>query len=199
MTAAIDEKLQNEIEKAKKDIEELKEAVENTIESDKPPEAAQKTAELLSSTNEMEFVEKDDHHVDVKWVIGLFLYLIGKKELVDLTNPENTWKNAKTFLNDIVVAGSIGSLIPNNPLQFTAEEVFEMRRYVKDNEEKLEIQHYKSLNPIAGLLVPFVKEAVEMAGVINPKTSHKYRDALFISDLYEKHKAKVAQFTKSIQ
>lgn len=199
LTAVLTDKLQRKMDESKKDIEELKEQGEEPVEDAKPGEEAQKTAELLASTNELEFVEKDDHHEDVKWLVGLFLYLTGKKSLVDLASPEHTWKSAKSFLADTATAGGIESLILSKPLHFSGEEINELRRYVNGKEERLESQHYTELNAIAGLLAPFVKEAAEAAGAVNPKPWHKVKEAKFAAEVCERDKGKVAEFVQTMK
>ncbi len=167
----------------------------------KPSENAQKAAELLATTNELEFVEKDDHHPDVKWLIGLLLLLLGKKDTVDMKDPEATWKQSKSFLQEKVVAGGLGGMITASAktLNFSPENVYRMKRYLAGNEEKLEAHHYAAMNPIAGFLAPFIKEAVESAGVIKPTPQHKYQEAQYIFELYSDYKDKISAFAKSMK
>ena len=61
--------------------------------------------QILSTTNNTEFAEKDDHHADVKWLIGLLLLLVGNAEMVDMSNPENTWKASKAFWQEKAKSG----------------------------------------------------------------------------------------------
>ena len=166
-----------------------------------PSDNAKKSVELLSTTNELEFVEKDDHHVDVKWLIGLILLLIGKKDIVDVHDPANTWKKSKSFLQEKVVSGGLEGLIMGSAkeLDVKAEDAYRIKRYVAGNEAKLQAQYYATLNPIAGFMAQFVKEALDWAGVTMQTPQHKYQEAQYIFELYSEYKDKITSFAKAMK
>lgn len=84
-------------------------------------------------------------------------------------------------------------------LNFTAENVLRMRKYLEGNESKLEQQYYATIEPIAGMIAPFVKEALTYGGVINPGPQHKYQEAQYIFDMYSDFSEKIAAFAKKMK
>ena len=113
-------------------------------------------------------------------------------------DPNKTWKKAKEFLREKINSGGLENLIMNDnkPLTFNTEIAYIMRVYLRGKESKLEVEN--CLNPTTALLVPFIKEATESAGVINPKPQHKYQEAQYKFDLYLDYKDKIKAFAKSM-
>lgn len=137
----------------------------------------------------------------MKWLTGLLLLLLGQENLVDMKSPETTWSIAQSFLRAKVRIGGLQTLVRNDdkPLVFGAETAYKMRVYVGENEGKLEREHFESLNEVAAVLAPFVKEAAKCAGVIDPAPQHRYQEAQYKFDLYSECKDKIKEFAKSMK
>jgi len=175
--------------------------LELPVSEHKPSESAKKAAEFISTTNEIEFIEKDDHHPDVKWLMGLLLLLIGKRDTVALNDPETTWKKSKPFLQEAVVTGGIEGLFtnPTKGLNLSPENAFRMKKYINGDIDKLESTHYEKMNPIAGFLAAFIKDALKSAGVIEPTPQHKYQETQYIFDCYSDYSDRIASFAKKMK
>ena len=74
-----------------------------------------------------------------------------------------------------------------------------MKKYVGNNANKLEQQYYTSINPIAGMMAPFLKEAATYAGIINPTPKHKYQEAQYIFDCYTGYQENFAHLAKKFK
>ncbi len=84
-------------------------------------------------------------------------------------------------------------------LNLTPENVLRMRKYLGENESKLEQKYYETLEPIAGFIAPFVKETLVYGGVINPGPQHRYQESQYIFDFYSDYKEKIATFAKRMK
>lgn len=61
-------------------------------------EGAEQSLKLLEGTNELDFAKKERQNIDVEWLMGLLLLIIGRKDLVDLRSPDATWDRSRDFL-----------------------------------------------------------------------------------------------------
>ena len=79
-------------------------------------------------------------------------------------------------------------------MDFRAESVYKMKRYVGNNMAKVQPENYASLSPIAGFIAPFIKEALTFAGVINPQPKHKYQETQYLFEHLTDMKDSIAGF-----
>ncbi len=162
----------------------------------KPSSASLSAIELIKDANEIEFINKADQPDSVRDILTLLVLILG-----DEKTASAGWEQTNVALKQQTeTIGLSKFLLENVPkFDFSDANIERIRRFTESNGVNLDSAKYKTSEPIIGLVIPLLKEALAYAGITERSPQREYKKEATEKEQLETAKAKIIEFAKNLK
>ena len=162
-----------------------------------------KALELLDNEEHLKFFtsEKyDSFSDDIYLVYKIIFQLTPFNEIKNSENKKEFFEKMCQYISDNIKGDKIGDLfkIIVNNFDFSQENIFQIKKIIKGNEDKLKPKYYSKICQTTGLVIFLIKDILEYLGLNQTK---KTSPAIILANLefLEKMKTKIPNYLKTLQ
>ena len=130
-----------------------------------------KALELLNDEEHYKFFNNENSYLfsdDIYIVYKIIFQLIKNNDIKNCTNKKDFFEKMVIFVQEhIEDKNKIGDFFKNmvNQFEFSEENIFQIKKIIKGNEEKLKPKNYSQICATTGLVIFLVKDILEYLGL----------------------------------
>ena len=130
-----------------------------------------KALELLNDEEHEKFFKNENYYLfsdDIYIVYKIIFQLIKDNDIKNSENKKDFFERMGKYVNDHVQdKNKFGDLFKNmiNEFEFSEENIFQIKKIIKGNEEKLKPKNYSQICATTGLIIFLVKDILEYLGL----------------------------------
>ena len=164
-----------------------------------------KAFELLNDDEHEKFFNNDKYYLfsdDIYMVYKIIFQLIKNNEVKKSENKKEFYEKMVIFVHEnIENKDKIGDFFKNmvNKFEFTEENVYQIKKIIKGNEEKLKPRNYSQICATTGLVIFLVKDILEYLGLNYNGNKSNPVFILMNLEFLEKVKTKLPNYLKFLK
>ena len=162
-----------------------------------------KAIELLNNKEHLKFFSKENYSTfsDDLYIVYKIIFQLNKNnEIKNSENKKEFFEKMCKYISDNIKDDKIGDLfkIIVNNFDFSQENIFQIKKIIKGNEDKLKPKYYSKICQTTGLVIFLIKDILEYLGLNQTK---KTSPAIILANLefLEKMKTKIPNYLKTLQ
>ena len=162
-----------------------------------------KAIELLNNKEHLKFFSKENYSTfsDDLYIVYKIIFQLNKNnEIKNSENKKEFFEKMCKYISDNIKDDKIGDLfkIIVNNFDFSQENIFQIKKIIKGNEDKLKPKYYSKICQTTGLVIFLIKDIFEYLGLNQTK---KTSPAIILANLefLEKMKTKIPNYLKTLQ
>ena len=164
-----------------------------------------KALELLNNEEHSKFFKNENYYLfsdDIYIVYKIIFQLIKNNDIKNSENKKEFFEKMGKYVDEHVEDKNIiGDFFKNmvNEFEFSEENIFQIKKIIKGNEEKLKPKNYSQICPTTGLIIFLVKDILEYLG-LNINTSKGCPVFVLMNlEFLEKVKTKLPNYLKYLK